>query len=415
MNESLFRKEALEARRYLPHGTVLLRQPFSYRVLSVCAAVAVAGVMAILAFGSASKRESVTGLLAPTRGLVQVPVDLNGRMEEIRVKEGDLVRKGDVLAIVRQLRFTDSRNVTDRLREADRSDEAYIQDRIDGERALAVLERKRLAERRLMQEMEVTRLKDRLEHAGERVRVAESKFNLYRQMQQQGLVVELRLDEERVAWQDTVQAQRALQAELDHKRAALRDLDIEEQEAARKSSASVSEVARRRLDSQRQRIERESRETSTVVAPVDGRVTSVRYFSGQSAATGDTLLSLVPNGAVLEAQLFVPSRAIGHIQIGQQVNLRYQAFPYQQYGIFTGRVREISEGTIAFRDTPFPSRVPDEPLHVVRVDLDDMPNQGGPAEVRLQTGMLLDADLLMRAQPLWRLLLGPLLQVRRHL
>ena len=58
------------------------------------------------------------------------------------------------------------------------------------------------------------------------------------------------------------------------------------------------------------------------------------------------LLSIIPTGSDLEAQLFAPSQAIGFIKAGQLVRMRYNAFPYQKFGHYEGEVANISRSSV---------------------------------------------------------------------
>jgi membrane fusion protein len=93
--------------------------------------------------------------------------------------------------------------------------------------------------------------------------------------------------------------------------------------------------------------EYESRRTLVITAPADGVVTAILAGRGQSVAAGAPLLSILPEGAVLQAQLLVPGRAVGFLAAGQPVALRYQAFPFQRFGNSHGVVKEIARSLIA--------------------------------------------------------------------
>ena len=43
--------------------------------------------------------------------------------------------------------------------------------------------------------------------------------------------------------------------------------------------------------------------------------------------------------AVLQAELLVPARAIGFVEVGQPVRILYDAFPYQHFGTYTRSCR----------------------------------------------------------------------------
>ncbi|KFA36687.1 HlyD family efflux transporter periplasmic adaptor subunit, partial [Xanthomonas vasicola] len=61
-----------------------------------------------------------------------------------------------------------------------------------------------------------------------------------------------------------------------------------------------------------------------VTAPVAGVVATQMAKPGQAIQLGQPLLSVVPGDGRLEAELLVPSRAIGFIAPGDTVLLRYQ-------------------------------------------------------------------------------------------
>ena len=129
---------------------------------------------------------------------------------------------------------------------------------------------------------------------------------------------------------------------------------------------------------------------------------------GQAVQAGQPLLSLLPRGARLQAQLQVPSRAIGFIRPGDRVQLRYQAYPYQKFGHQAGRVLRISRSTVASA----PGAAMAEPQYRVLVELE---RQGviayGRAEA-LRPGMLLEADILGERRRLYEWLLEPLYSLR---
>ena len=58
-------------------------------------------------------------------------------------------------------------------------------------------------------------------------------------------------------------------------------------------------------------------------------------------------MTLLPDGASLLAELFVPSRAIGFVEPGQRVRLMVDAFPYQRFGTLGGRVETVSQAVLS--------------------------------------------------------------------
>src|SRR3569623_1037662 len=143
---------------------------------------------------------------------------------------------------------------------------------------------------------------------------------------------------------------------------------------------------------EQQLTEYESRRRVVITAPTAGTVTAILAERGQTAVPTAPLLSILPEQAVLEAQLLVPSRAIGFIEPGQRVALRYEAFPYQRYGSAQGRIKEIARTLITPGEVNLPVALR-EPVYRVTVSLDAQYIDADRQRLARQSGMLLDADV----------------------
>ncbi len=75
---------------------------------------------------------------------------------------------------------------------------------------------------------------------------------------------------------------------------------------------------------------------------VDGIVTTVHVQRGQLVDPGAPLFTIVRNSAPLEARVLVQNKDIGLLKIGQEVKIKYFAYPFQEYGIQRGSISEIS-------------------------------------------------------------------------
>ena len=137
-------------------------------------------------------------------------------------------------------------------------------------------------------------------------------------------------------------------------------------------------------------------------APEDGVVTAVLADKGASVSPGSALASLLPAGAQLRAEHFAPSSAVGFVRPPRQVQLRYQAFPYQKFGHHVGRVLQISRSAIT------PNKEGAEPVYRVLVELNAQAITAYGKAEPLRPGMLLEADILGERRRLYEWLLEPL-------
>ena len=58
------------------------------------------------------------------------------------------------------------------------------------------------------------------------------------------------------------------------------------------------------------------------------------------------MLKIVPQPAIMHAELLAPSSAIGFINQSDRVLLRYSAFPYQKFGEYWGTVVTVSDAAL---------------------------------------------------------------------
>ena len=89
-----------------------------------------------------------------------------------------------------------------------------------------------------------------------------------------------------------------------------------------------------------------------VVAPCAGTVLRL-YVSAPGAVVqeGEVLSEVACAGDRLQAEFLVPQAGVSQVKPGQTVKLRYDAFPYQRYGVRYGTVRWIGPAGFASRDS----------------------------------------------------------------
>ena len=75
---------------------------------------------------------------------------------------------------------------------------------------------------------------------------------------------------------------------------------------------------------------------------VKGLITRVYVSAGQLVSAGIPLITVIPEGAPLEARVMVRNDRIGQLKRLQDVKIKYFTFPFQEYGIAAGKIKSIS-------------------------------------------------------------------------
>jgi membrane fusion protein len=176
----------------------------------------------------------------------------------------------------------------------------------------------------------------------------------------------------------------------------------------------LARLRRDLTDNEQRTAEIEGRRRYDVRASVAGRVTSLQAQIGAGVDPHIPQLSIVPEDIRFEVDLFVPARAIGFVQPGQAVRLRYDAFPFQRFGTYGGTVEAVAATMLAPRDVIGPIAL-HEPAYRVKVALARQSIYAFGREVALQPDMTLSADIILEKRSLLEWLFEPLLSARGRL
>lgn len=85
-----------------------------------------------------------------------------------------------------------------------------------------------------------------------------------------------------------------------------------------------------------------------LAAPVGGTITSLTvHGAGAVVREGDVVASIAPAGARLVAEVMIPNEHIAKVHPGLPARILVDAYPYQQYGVFDGKVLTVSPDAIA--------------------------------------------------------------------
>lgn len=411
----LFRPEAVEAQSQQWLGRVQLVRPLGLGLVTAGVVAVALALVAFLGWAEYTRKASVGGVLVPDRGLIRVVPAASGTVLERRVAEGQAVRSGDVLFVLALERPT-----------LDASTQAQVQRSLDErQRSLQDSARQQL----LLVASQQSALDRRLQALQQELAQADAEAALQKQrlaLATESLARLEALRNEQFISQAQVQTKseellglRAAAQTLERQRAALQR-EQAELEGERRGLPLLARGAQGGIERDLAALSREAAEQDAsrqivIRAPQDGTVTALFADIGQSVSPQAALVSLVPAGAKLQAQLYAPSSAVGFVRPDQAVRLRFEAFPYQKFGHQPGHVMQVSRTPLAPAEMAALSLpVADsqrEALFRITVALDPVAGEALP----LVPGMRLQADVLLERRRLIEWLFEPLLGLKGRL
>jgi hemolysin D len=154
-------------------------------------------------------------------------------------------------------------------------------------------------------------------------------------------------------------------------------------------------------------------------AEKDGTVLTVAKVSvGSVLQSGQQFITLVPSDAPLEVEANISGRDDGFVHVGDEVALKFDTFPFMQYGMAYGTVRTISADSFTPQDdqrnptgsVPMPGNT-NEPYYRARIAIDRSDFHGTPNGFRIAPGMPVTADIKVGKRTVLAYLLGRVLPV----
>ncbi|WP_252091373.1 HlyD family efflux transporter periplasmic adaptor subunit [Pseudomonas sp. MWU13-3659] len=417
----LFRKEALHAGRNKELGNVVLVSPPSLRLAGAGAVLFCILLALFLGLASYTRREAVTGVLVPEGGLVKVFAPQVGVVQDLAVSEGQQVQAGAaLLTLVSDTHNGDADANQVAISRLIQRRNSSLADEIAETKVLHQQEREGKQRRLAMLQGEQDKVAAQIALTTQRLALAQGIAERYTELQRQDFVSRDLLQ----AKQDAVLEVRLRAEELNRSLLALRNdsaaLRAELAELPFNQTKQLADLDRRLLESQSSLLESEVKRQVVITAPAAGEVTAIGVVNGARADVSRPLFSLVPQNSQLYAELYVPSRSAGFVRPGHAVMLRYQAYPYQHFGLARGTVASVSRSALPADEIMTVGAASEAlreqgPLYRVRVTLERQNLFARGREERLRSGMQLDADIMLENLPLYEWLLEPLRGIGKRL
>ena len=430
---SLFREEVGAAQSAQWLGSVRLHRPWSFAVVTAAALFFAGALVAFAAWADVNRKARLVGLLAPTAGSLSITAPQAGVLFELPVKEGQRVQAGDVLLVLHTERSSVLNGaVGDTTARVAQHIEARLQT-LRTEHTLRQLQTRQreqvLADRMRTLTAEIRQMDEERSLQARRVQLARTTLARSENLAAEGFLAPAQVQTKQ---EELIDTDARLQS-LERARLSLtRDLQALTGEYAALNGqlqAEENQIERSRASLSQESAENAARKSTVITAPFAGIVTALGLQAGQSVQLGQTLATLIRDAdatqtaqSPLQAQLYAPSRTVGFVRPGQTVYLRYSAYPYQKFGLHTGRI-------IAVSATPFaPSELPPnlsqqliaqvgshEALYRINVQLDQQGIAAYGETLPLKAGLTLEADVLQERRKVWEWVLEPVLAARQQM
>jgi len=369
-------------------------------------------VIAVLSAWLVSVPETVSGrfTLVPVRGTDPIRAQKEGVIAEVAVQEGDTVAVGARLFLIHSSPLSDRSSDLRTLETQSRANEERLR-----------ITASQYDTRKRQDASEKRRLETKVRFLVRLIDSKRQRFALTKVLADSALAGSItgainRLDATRLDLEVTSLAEEVetAQNDVDDAQAALVRLgqdgtarDLEYREAKRGLEESL-ETEKIRIASMYQDASNVVTDSGVVItATCAGTILHLKVNgAGAVVAANDILGEMACKGDRLQGELELPESGVPLIHVGQGVKLRFDAFPYQRFGIRFGTVHWLG---------PTGESAPSPGTFRALVELTDDSIRVGNSKRPLLPGMRGLADIVIGRRPLYTYALEPLQALRENL
>ena len=262
--------------------------------------------------GDYKRKTTISGMLVTDRGAVQVRAPTDGIVEVLSVTQGDRVGKGNTLLVL-QPRSANIEVVGSLLRE-NREQLSLLDKLIRTENKAFAAEKRQLQIAHSGLEKQQMQLEKQFSKESDINRLQVLRYESLNTVSEKGLLAKTDTEDIQIGILKQESKLEQLKLELENVRQEITVSNGKETLLFLKHQERITRLEHERSELQKQSLELENQQAVRVVSPVDGMVGNLNRKKGQAVVSREVILSLLQKDSILEAELYIPSRAIGFVE-----------------------------------------------------------------------------------------------------
>ncbi|RYU64641.1 HlyD family efflux transporter periplasmic adaptor subunit [Aliivibrio finisterrensis] len=415
-NRSLYRPEYFDAQKNENEGSILLKSALNQNIYLFLSIMVLISIILFIIFAEYTRRETLKGIVSPLGGVVKVQSNDIGYIDTIFVKEGDKVQVSTPLYKIRTERFDGSGIAVKKriLTSIDNQYQLLFERRIQ-ESNKANFNTQSLNDDIERLESEIVILRRVLNLSNKEFKLAQKLVNKQQVLLKKNFMSEIDYQKQQLdlittesqTEIHTLNLQRLLR-EKEQLLTSKQNIDIELQ-------ITLKDIDRQLETITQNKVEFLYQSDTQVISPIEGIIASILTEKGHAVTNGQPLLVIVPKENKTFVELYAPSRSIGFMKVGQEVKLRFDAFPYEKFGVQSGIITGVSKSAVApemIANQSLINSIKVEGLYQVRVELTKPTITVYGKEERYVSGMTVTADVELDTRKIYEWILEPLYTIQ---
>jgi hemolysin D len=375
---------------------------------------------------------SARGRLEPKGSTIRLDAAVSGSVSAVKAKEGQQVQAGDPLLEIK------SDQVQAELQQAQTKLEGLLNrltqlSSIKAQLEVAVQTQQQQGQAQALEQVEqINQLQRRLAFHQSAAGLTRSvlmkdhdKVERFRKFRRQGIIPGIQVEEAERAMIEAQQRVQLAHSEIEQTQSEIEKQRVTYQRVVQQGNLAVIESERQisELQAQMTDLQTEIQQTKTQIktlqdrwqqrvikVPVEGTIFQLPVqHAGAVVQTGQMVAQLAPKGAPLVLRAQMESKQSGFIRPGLPVKVKFDAYPFQDYGIVQGYVRWVSPDSKGVEAGPSQAQVFD-----VEIELERSYIEVGGKQVALNPGQTANAEIIIRQRKAIDFVLDPFKKLQKN-
>jgi membrane fusion protein len=403
----IFRKEAISHKTSLTNYKTQFNQSNDIKIYGAILFVLLLALFASLYALDYTKKERVRGVLLPSKGMISIIANTDSYLSKINIKSGDRVTEGQILGTLKNPKIlTLGGDLGQSRLESIDLKIGFLEEELNNVITIQEKDRSVNLIRQASLSNEIASLESRKVIAKETLDIHKEELDRTSSISDEGYISTAGLNRAKVEYYSDKTALVVLDGDIEKFKSNISELkeslQLKDAEHEIKISGIKSESESLKNSKKEIQIENEY----SIVASVNGKVSSVNFMEGESVRKNEMLLTIIPDGSELLVKLYLPSSSAGLVQLGQVIRVRFSALPHQRFGLASGVINHI-DSSLSSQDNGLGS---DGSLSYYKalasIDRSSFSLNGN--EIFLKPGMNLEADILIEKRSILEWVLSPL-------
>ncbi|EBV5086407.1 HlyD family secretion protein [Salmonella enterica subsp. enterica serovar Ball] len=410
----MFRKEALEGRRMTWRGNALLLPGISPLAVTVLCLLILFSFLFFVITEHYTRRVTVNGEITTWPRPVNIYSGVQGFVVKRFVAEGQTVKKDSPLYQIDVSKSTQNGIVSTSHRSDIMNQIHQIDNIISGLKDSKKATLDALEKQRLQYTAALQRSTKILHHAEEGIRIMRQNMDNYRQYQARKLITKDQLTNQETIYYQQQNSLLGLNSQNEQNALQITNLESQIRIQTAEFDNRVYQMTLQRYELQKELVNTDMESAVIIRALSDGKIDSLSVSIGQMVSPGDSLVQILPDTVKhYYLVLWAPNTAIPYISTGDRVNIRYEAFPSEKFGLFPGIIQSVSRAPATAQEMSTYQGAPQHtsslpvPYYKILVKPARLNIAYGGRNHPLENGMKAQVTLFLETRKIWQWILSP--------